>query len=217
MTCPDRESSLMHLTKRVRMAVLVALSFLVLASPGVLLGEEGGVAAEAGGHETHLEKGNAQIISQTAWAILSIVVVLAILLKKLFPPIVQAMDKRAADIRDALAMAEKARSEVEVLMAKHETSLEKARQEAAAIIEESKADAVKVRDSIVESAKKDAEEISGRARREIEQAKLTAMDDLTKRSIQLSIELTSRLIRKNLSPDDHQGLIQETIQGLPRA
>ncbi len=188
------------------------------AGPAGEAGPAGGAAPGGEGHEGgHAEKGTAQILSQTAWAILSFLVVLAILLKKLFPPIVKAMDKRAGDIRDALAAADRARAEAQEMMARHEESLEKARMEAAAIIEEGKSDAQKVKDSILASAKQDAEEMAARARREIEQAKTAAIDDLTRRSIQLSLELSSRLIRKNLSEGEQQGLIQETIRGLPAA
>lgn len=175
-----------------------------------------GAGGHGGGHEAP-EKTAVTYLSQTAWAILSFVVVLLVLFTKLFPAITQAMDKRAADIRDALAAAEKARAEAQEMMARHESNLEKARKEAAAIIEEGKADAVKLKDTILAGAKKDAEDMVSRARREIEQAKTTAIDDLTRRSVQLSLELSSRLIRKNLSADEQQGLIQETIRGLPAA
>jgi F-type H+-transporting ATPase subunit b len=158
-----------------------------------------------------------QYISQSLWAIASFVLVLVILLKKLFPPIVQAMDRRASDIRETLAAAEKARDESKALLAQYEESLEKGRKEALAIIEEGKADASKLRDSILESAKKDAEETVARARRDIEQAKITALDDLTRRSIQIGIELASRLIQKSVSPEEHQALIQETVRKLPAA
>jgi F-type H+-transporting ATPase subunit b len=214
----------MKLRRSIKDVALLALPAFIFYFTMPVMGQEkvqektGAVAAAAEGHEgAHAEKTTEQILSQTAWAILSIVVVLAILLKKLFPPIVQAMDKRAADIRDALSAAEKARAEAQEMMAKHEESLELARKEAAAIIEEGKADAVKVKDSIVASAKKDSEEIAGRAKREIEQAKVNAMDELTRRSIQLSLEISSRLIRKNLNEAEQQGLIQETIRGLPAA
>lgn len=214
----------MHRRRIIRDIALVALPALVLYFAVPVLGQEkehekaGTVAAGQEVHEgAHAEKGPEQYISQFIWSVLTIVVVLAILLKKLFPPIVQAMDKRAADIRDALSAAERARAEAQEMMAKHEASLELARKEAAAIIEEGKSDAVKVKDAIVASAKKDAEEIAGRAKREIEQAKVNAMDELTRRSIQLSLELSSRLIRKNLNEAEQQGLIQETIRGLPAA
>lgn len=194
------------------MPVLACLS-LTLCLPDLLL-----AAAEAqavpGGHG---ETGPEPIILPAVWAMLSFLVVLAILLKYLFPPILQAMDKRAADIRDALAAAEKARAEAQQMMERHEASLEKARLEAAAIIEEGKADAVKVKESIISTARKDAEEITARSRREIEQAKLVAIEEVKKTAIEISFALARRLIKKNLDPREHQELIQEEIRELPVA
>ncbi len=181
-------------------------------APGEAAGEHA-----TGGGEHAAEKSNGQIVAQLFWSIASFLIVLGVLTKKLFPVILASLDKRAGDIREALAAAEKARGEAQELMARHEAQLEKARKEAQAIVTEGKADAVKLKDSILAGAKKDSEEMVARARREIEQAKVTAIDDLTRRSVQLSLELSSRLIRKNLNADEQQGLIQETIRGLPAA
>ena len=175
-------------------------------------------AVSGGDHGGHApEKAPGEIVAQVFWAIASFLVVLGVLYKKLFPQILTALDKRAAEIRDALAVAEKARAEARELMERHESQLEKARREAQAIVAEGKADAVKLKDSILAGAKKDAEEMVARARREIEQAKVTAIDDLTRHSVRLSLELSSRLIRKNLNAEEQQSLIQETIRSLPAA
>ena len=173
-------------------------------------------AAEAGGHAA--PPGPLDIIvSQTAWAIASFALVLFVLLTKLFPRIVGAMDKRDAEIRSGLEAAEKARAEAREMMARHQSDLDKARKEAAAIIEEGKADALRLKDSIVASAKKETEEITSRSRREIELAKQTALDVLHQRSVELSLDLTRRLIQKSLNPADHHTLIDERIRGLPAA
>lgn len=181
------------------------------------LAAEPAAAAEAGHEGGHAEKSGGQYVSQFIWSVASFLIVLAVLYKKAFPVILASLDKRAADIREALASAEKAKAEAQALMARHDAQLEKARREAQAIIDEGKADAVKLKDSILAGAKKDSEEMVARARREIEQAKVTAIDDLTRRSVQLSLELSSRLIRKNLNAEEQQGLIQETIRGMPAA
>ena len=155
------------------------------------------------------------ILPPTVWAILSFLVVLVILTKKLFPPIFAAMDKRAAEIRDALDAAAKARAEAAEMMSRHQADLARARQESAEIVEEAKRDALKLKDHIVESARKEAEEITARSRREIELAKHTALDDLHRRAIDLSFDLASRLIKKNLSHEDHKELIKERLAQVP--
>ena len=157
------------------------------------------------------------LISTTVWAIVSFLVVLFILSKKLFPPILAAMDKRAQEIRESLEAAERAKADAEEMMKRHQDDLAKAREEAAAIIEEGRADAVRLKDSIVSSAREDAEELAARARRDIEQTKHNAVSELQQLSAKLSIDIASELIRKNLTVEDQQKLIDERIKQFPAA
>jgi F-type H+-transporting ATPase subunit b len=167
--------------------------------------------AENGGHAAPAEP---PLVPQTIWAIVSFLIVLAILLKYLIPPILKAMDQRAADIRDALAAAEKAKAEAQVLIEKHHADLETARKDAAAIIEEGKADANRVRESIVAEARRDAQELAARAKRDIERAKDDALVVLKKAAVEMAVDITAALIQKNLNPAEHQSLIEERIRRL---
>ena len=151
-----------------------------------------------------------QLVPPTVWAVISFAV---ILWKKLLPVILGAMDDRAAKIRDALEAADQAKADAEAAMATHQGNLETARQESRAIIEEGKRDAEKVKAQIVEDAKRESEEISQRATREIELAKESALADLHQQSVDLSIDLAGKLIHKNLSAEDNQALIDETVKG----
>ena len=116
-------------------------------------------------------------------------------------------------IRDTLEAADQAKADAEAAMATHQGNLETARQESRAIIEEGKRDAEKVKAQIVEDANREAGEISQRATREIELAKESALADLHQQSVDLSIDLAGKLIHKNLSAEDNQALIDETVKG----
>ena len=151
------------------------------------------------------------VIPPTVWGILVFVAVLAILWRKAFPPIVEALEKRAKLIRESLEAARRAKAEAEALMAKHEESLEKARQEARAIIEEGKADAQRVRDRIVEGARKETEELTARAKRDIDLAKQHAVDELHRQAVRLAVDIASKVIHRSLRPEDHQELIRESL------
>ena len=161
----------------------------------------------------HGETAPAPVVPQTWWAVISFFVVLGILYKFLLPVITGAMDDRAEKIRDALEAADQAKADAEAAMATHQGNLETARQESRAIIEEGKRDAEKVKAQIVEDAKRESEEISQRATREIELAKESALADLHQQSVDLSIDLAGKLIHKNLSAEDNQALIDETVKG----
>ena len=172
-------------------------------------------AADHAEHGAEAAGGLGEQIKQIAYTgglgIIAFLIVFFILWKKLFPPIIAALDKREQSIRDSLEAAERAKEEAQALIAKHEDQLEKARAESRAIIEEGKADAEKVKQGIVESARKETEEISSRARRDIDLAKKAAVDDLYRQASQLSFEIAEKVIAKNLSPKDHEGLVDACI------
>jgi F-type H+-transporting ATPase subunit b len=182
---------------------------MLLLTAVALAAEDHGAAA--GGHA-----GETPVIPQFIWALVSFIIVLFILLKKLFPPIIAAMDRRADEIRNALHAAEKARADAQEMIRQHHADMESARREATAIIEEGKADAQRVKESIMASAKKEAEEVAGRALRDIDRAKRQALDELKQKSVDLSIAIAKDLIGRELDANAHQDLIQQRIQSFTR-
>jgi len=162
--------------------------------------------------EAHGDGEMPPVWSVTIWAIISFVVVMAVLVKKLLPPIFAAMDKRSEEIRSALEAADRAKADAEAMIQKHEDHLAKARAEAAAIIEEGRSDAQKLRAKIEADAKKASEEMAARAQREIAQAKQTAVVELQELSAGLAIDIANALIKKNLTQDDQKNLIEERIR-----
>ena len=146
------------------------------------------------------------------WALISFALVAIVLLKGVFPKITAAMDERTRAIREGLEAADKAREEAKAMMAQHQADLDKARAEGAAIVEEAKSDALKLKDSIVSDARTQAAEETQRALREIEQAKHTAVDALHRQASEISVDIASRLIKQQLSADDHKELIAERLK-----
>jgi F-type H+-transporting ATPase subunit b len=184
------------------MVLAVRAAGMVGGIPDLILAAEGG----EGGH------GGGAVIPPTVWGILVFLTVLVILWRKAFPPILQALEKRAQLIRESLEAAERARKEAAEAATRQEDAMEKARVEARAIIEEGKADAHRVKDKIVEDAKREAGELVARARREIDLAKDNAVDELHRQAVDLSMEIASKVIRKTLRPEDHRELIADSIK-----
>jgi F-type H+-transporting ATPase subunit b len=152
------------------------------------------------------------VVPPTVWGILIFAAVLLILWRKAFPPITAALEKRERLIRESLEAARQAKAEAEAMMLKHEESLERARVEARAIIEQSKGDALRVKEQIIESARRESEELTQRARRDIELAKQKAIHDLQGQAIDLSLELAEKFLKRNLRAEDHDDLIRESIK-----
>ncbi len=145
------------------------------------------------------------------WTIITFLVLVLILWKAAWKPIVEALDARAEKIRGDIENAEKTRIDSEKLLAQHREVLDKAHSEVAQIISDGKADAEKLRNSIVEKANHDAKEIMDRAKKEITLAKDKALSELNAEIVNLSTEIAAKVIAKNLKPEDQKSLVEEAL------
>ena len=150
------------------------------------------------------------------WTLLIFALLLVVLGRFAWKPILTALQKREEFIHDSLAQAKKDREEAEARLADYTTKLDKARREATAIVEEGRRDAEVVRRKIHDDANREGTDIIERAKKEIALARDSAVRELYKVSGSLATELAGKIIRKQLSADDHQQLIKESIDELAK-
>jgi F-type H+-transporting ATPase subunit b len=149
------------------------------------------------------------------WMTLSFAIVLAILKKFAWKPILQGLKDREDSIKESLSSAEKARDEMAKLKSDNEQLLAEARLERDKIIKEALATA----SSIKEDAKTDASKISGKmiedARTDITNAKQAALAEMKQLVASLSLEIAEKLLRKNLSDNkDQRELVDRFINDI---
>ena len=154
---------------------------------------------------------------QAGFTIVVFVVLLIILRGAAFKPILGALQKREDFIRDSLEQAKNDREEAEARLKEYTDKLQAAREEATSLVEEGRRDADVVKRKIEEDARKEADARVERARREIGLATDTAVKELYTLSAKLATDAASRIIRKELSPHDHERLIAESIEELGRS
>jgi len=145
------------------------------------------------------------------WTVITFLVLVLILWKAAWKPIVEALDARAEKVRGDIESADKARQEAEKLLAQHKSLMDNAKSEAANIVENSKADAEKMRNEIIEKANADAKDLSERTKKEITLAKDKALSEIKAEVVILSTEIAARIINKNLNPNDQKALVEETL------
>ena len=112
---------------------------------------------------------------------------------------------------DSLAQAKHEREEAKRQLAEYTAKVDKARAQASAIVDEGRRDAEVLRHKIEETAKKEAAAMLDRAKREIGIAKDTAVKEIYTLSAKLATDMASKIIRKELSPHEHERLINESI------
>ena len=146
------------------------------------------------------------------WMTISFGLVLFILGKYAWRPIMKMLREREAAIDSALHEADKAREEMKQLKFDNEKLLKEAKEERDAIL----AEARKIREKMIEEARlkagQEAQRVIDGAKERIENEKMAAIVDLKNQIAQLSIEIAEKVVRTELSQDKkHDELIQRLV------
>lgn len=166
------------------------------------------LAAAEHGDETNIFNAD---IGNFVFTLIIFGLVVLILGKFAWKPLLNVLNEREKTIRDSLETARAEREQAQRLLADYKAQLEKARQEATAITDEGRRDAEAVRQRILEDARKETADMTERARREIQLATDTAIRDLYDRTAELSVDVARRVLQRELTPADHQRLISESL------
>ncbi len=150
------------------------------------------------------------------WTTVTFVLVLLLLSKFAWKPIIKALDDRAEKIHSDMERANQLRSEAENLFQQYQSKLNDLKGEAQEIINEARKDAEGLKNDILDKARKEAEEIRARSRKEIQLAMDTALEEIHRQAVDLSVEITKRVISLNLSPEDHKKQLQQALETVSR-
>jgi len=150
-------------------------------------------------------------VGNAIWTVVIFLLVVFVLGKFAWRPILTALQKREQYILDSLAQAKKDRDEAARQLQEYSDKLHQARADATAIVEEGRRDAEAVRHRIEEHAKGEAQAMLERAKREIGIARDTAVKELYTLSARVATDMASRIIRKELDGKEHERLISESI------
>lgn len=147
------------------------------------------------------------------WQLVTFLIVLFLLTKFAWKPIMSALRERETSIENALSAAEKAKLEMQGLKAENEKLLAEARMERDKILKE----ASDAGNALVENARNKANEEGSRmiaqAREAIENEKRAAITEVKNMAAALSVDIAERILRKELSdPQAQQALAQDYIR-----
>jgi F-type H+-transporting ATPase subunit b len=150
------------------------------------------------------------------WTTVTFLLVLLLLNKFAWKPIIKALDDRADRIRNDIERAGQLRNEAEELFQQYQNKLNDLKGEAQEIINEARKDAETLKNDILEKARKEAEEIRARSRKEIQLAMDAALEEIHRQAVDLSVEITKRVITRNFTPEDHKKQLQEALESISR-
>lgn len=172
------------------------------------------VLAADGGHAPNPFAGD---IGNALWTMVIFVLVLLVLGKFAWGPILAALQKREEFIRDSLVQAKKDREEAEARLREYTAKLHAAGAEATTIVDEGRRDGEALKRQIEADARVEAGKLIERAKREIGIASDTAIKQIYDLSAKLATEVASRVIRKEVNQQEHSRLISESLEDLRKA
>jgi F-type H+-transporting ATPase subunit b len=181
-----------------------------------------GKAGKAAEHhdETDLSHGNATDklanpadprFDMAIYSFLVFLILLAVLYKFAWGPIAAALEQREETIARQIEEAKQAAEKGAQHLREYEARLAAATDEARQIVAQSRKDAEAAKDKIVAEARDAAGKERERAVAEITSAKNQALDEIAKKSVQTAISLASKVIRREVKPQEHEGLISEAL------
>jgi F-type H+-transporting ATPase subunit b len=149
------------------------------------------------------------------WQLIGFLGLLFILVKFAWKPMLAALEERETSIESALKAAESARNEMANLKADNEKLLQEARLERDTILKKAQEASVKM----IEDAKNEASKVAAQqienAKAVIETEKRAALTEVKNQVALLTLEVTEKLLRKNLSDDKAQkALVDEFVKDL---
>lgn len=145
------------------------------------------------------------------WMCVSFGIILFILKKFAWTPILNMLSERETSIQNALDAAEKAKEEMKTLLSNNEKILSDARTERDKLLK----DAREIREKMISDAKgvasKEGERMLGIARESIQNEKMAAITELKNQVAILSIEIAEKILKSELSSDEKQKNLVNTL------
>jgi F-type H+-transporting ATPase subunit b len=136
---------------------------------------------------------------------------LIVLARFLYRPLLSKMEERSQAIRKSLEEAQAARAEAQREREEHAERIQAAHAEAQAIRTAALADAAEEQRRLVEAARAEAARLVDSAKAELDQDVRRAKQELRQEVSELAITAAERLIRKSLRDEDHRRIVEDAI------
>ncbi len=149
------------------------------------------------------------------WTFITFALLLWILKKIAWKPLLSALEGREHHIASDLEKAEHARKEAERLLAEHRQLIEHAERDARKLIEETKQMAETLKQGIVDSANEQSRQMITQARSEIQREKDTAIVQLREEVADLAIRAAGKILGEELDVNKHKKMVDDFIANLP--
>ncbi len=172
-----------------------------------------GFAAEQAGEKVSPFSGD---LATSIVTLITFGLLLIVLGKYAWKPMMEAIMTRESQIRNDLQKAQDEKKHADELLEEYQQLLEAAQAEVEQMMKEASVKAEEIRKEIIAEAQKQAKETIVQAKEAIEQAQTEAVRELYAKSADIAVELTSKILQREVNSEDHRVLIQNGLQELAK-
>ena len=151
------------------------------------------------------------------WTIITFLVLVFLLKRFAWAPLLKALDERQKTIAAAVDDARQAREQLERAQQDSGKVLAQARVEAEDLLTRARADADRFRQELKDKAVTDAANITKEAERQIQRETARAVDQIRREAVDLSVAIASKLIRREIKATDQDALLNEALREIGRS
>ncbi|TDJ54999.1 MAG: ATP synthase F0 subunit B [Ignavibacteria bacterium] len=166
-----------------------------------------GVLASEGGSGSLLDVNPGLII----WTILTFLILLIILKKVAWRPILTALDNREKGIEDSLNRAEQAKKDAQKILEENQATLSKAEEESKKIIDQSRVYADNLKEQMLKESKDQQQKIIEDASAEIERKKNAAFEELKNQIAEISVNAAEKIMKENIDAAKNTQIVNKYL------
>jgi len=148
------------------------------------------------------------------WEVVSFGILLWVLYKVAFPPILKILEERERKIRESLEQAERHRSEAERKLQEYEAKLNAASRDAEAVIAQAKERAQRLLEENEQRLAADAERIKEDTAREIDHERRKAIQEIRAQTTDIALLVAEKVVGRTLNDQDHRRLADEALEAV---
>ena len=155
-------------------------------------------------------------VGTIVYVIITFLILLFILGKFAWKPILNGLEEREKRIADAIKKAEDSNKEASEIMAKFDQIIADAQAKADQSIRSGKEAAERIRHELVEKAKADAAKLIENAKAEIERDRIAMMQELKSELVNITISVAEKIIDSNLNDEKNKALAIKSIESFSK-
>ncbi len=146
--------------------------------------------------------------------IINFAIIVVVLSRLLYKPILSMLEKRRHEIEDGLRLTEKMRQEEEKMQEKKERLLAEARKEGAVVMEEARKQGSEEAVQIVAAARREADAVIAKGKSDVAQLRAAMEKDVRKTAVELATLMSKRLLSSVLTSEDKHRVFAKHVKEL---